>query len=650
MGAVRGYRADIDGLRALAVIPVVLFHAGTASVSGGFVGVDVFFVISGFLITGILLREIQEGRYSIVNFYERRMRRIFPALFFVIACVYVVGLCILLPVDLAGLAKSIIATAFFVSNMLFWSEAGYFDAPAEMKPLLHTWSLAVEEQYYILFPLALFLLYRLLKGRNAVWCIAAACLISLGLSEWGVRHAPVATFYLLPTRAWELLLGSLLAMGVLPCISSARVAQGVSAGGLALIVASMLVLTPLSPFPGITALAPCLGAVLVIHAGANHEPLGNRILAFPPARFIGLISYSLYLWHWPIIVFTKYIWIEELTFQLKAAVVAASLAAAVLTWRFIERPFRNPARVPRKTIFASGIAAMAVATVIAVPGIPGGLPNRLPRDVVATADINSYRDAERSCHLAYAHRLTMAQLCKRGAKGEAASFVLVGDSHAGAVAGGIFEGARQAGLAGLQLTDAGYRPLFGLESLDEPDKYRWMNSMLERVLADHAIRTVMIVGYWQQAVSRYRYRSAAGDVVSGGHALYSGLLQLTRRYPDRRFIVMTALPAASVFGASAAARASLFGRDIETAVPRDKFDTMTAKYSGALLALSREPNVDLLDITDSLCDAVRCSGKLGNQLAYRDDNHLTNSAALRLAPRFRDALLSQPLLTSRLSK
>ncbi len=263
------YRADIDGLRAVAVIPVVLFHAGARWFSGGYVGVDVFFVISGYLITTILVQDFSAGRYSIARFYERRIRRIFPALFVVVLCSSVVGHLLLLPEDLKAFAKSVVATTLFVSNIVFWGESGYFDGPAEMKPLLHTWSLAVEEQYYIAFPIVLFLLYRFASPRIASWVIALGALLSFGLSVWGVHNAPVATFYLLPTRAWELLVGSLLAVGLVPLFRSRAVAEIAAAFGIALILFAVFTFDHDTPFPGLNALAPCIGAALLIQSGRN---------------------------------------------------------------------------------------------------------------------------------------------------------------------------------------------------------------------------------------------------------------------------------------------------------------------------------------------------------------------------------------------
>lgn len=255
------YRAEIDGLRALAVIPVILFHAGFELFSGGFVGVDVFFVISGFLITIILIEDIEKKRFSITNFYERRARRILPALFFVMLVCIPFAWIWLLPSQMKDFLQSLVAVSFFASNILFWRESGYFDAAAEEKPLLHTWSLAVEEQYYVLFPLFLILTWNF--GKNRVfWMIVVMATISLIMSEWGWRNHPTANFYLAPTRAWELFAGSLAAFvvqkrGVQKC-------NLLSSFGLIAIIFSIFVYDESTPFPSVYTIVPVLGVFLLV--------------------------------------------------------------------------------------------------------------------------------------------------------------------------------------------------------------------------------------------------------------------------------------------------------------------------------------------------------------------------------------------------
>jgi peptidoglycan/LPS O-acetylase OafA/YrhL len=255
------YRAEIDGLRALAVVPVILFHAGFELFSGGFVGVDVFFVISGYLITTILIEDIENKRFSIVSFYERRARRILPALFFVMLVCIPFAWLWMLPSQMKDFSQSLVAVSLFASNILFWRESGYFDVSTEEKPLLHTWSLAVEEQYYVLFPIFLLLAWRF--GKNRVfWMIVAMAAISLLLSEWGWRNKPESNFYLAPTRAWEILAGSIAAFMVQ--WKEVRKNNALAILGLAAIVFSIFFYNEATPFPSVYALVPVLGVFLII--------------------------------------------------------------------------------------------------------------------------------------------------------------------------------------------------------------------------------------------------------------------------------------------------------------------------------------------------------------------------------------------------
>jgi len=285
------YRPEIDGLRAVAVMPVILFHAGVTQMSGGYVGVDVFFVISGFLITGILARELQAGQFSLLGFYERRARRILPALFLVLLVTAIVGALVMLPYELATLGRGIVAVLLFVSNVLFWRESGYFAAASELNPLLHTWSLAVEEQYYILFPLVLWACWRWFP-RGVVPLLGLITVGSLALAEVLSVRMPSANFYLLPTRAWELLAGSLAALYLLRRPApQGWLAEALGLAGLAAIAFAVLTYDAATPFPSLWALAPVLGTVAIIVA-ASPATLVGKLLGTAPFVGIGLISYS----------------------------------------------------------------------------------------------------------------------------------------------------------------------------------------------------------------------------------------------------------------------------------------------------------------------------------------------------------------------
>ena len=335
------YRSDIDGLRAIAVGSVILFHAFPIHLKGGFVGVDVFFVISGFLISGIIFQSLEKGRFSYSDFYARRIKRIFPALAAVCAVSLFVGWYVLLPDEFQMLGKHIAAGAGFISNIVSWSEAGYFDAAADTKPLLHLWSLGVEEQFYILWPLALGVIWNRKVGFLTVTLLVAV--VSFAINIAIVHSSPVAGFYLPFSRFWELMIGGILAYIVMHRSSVLeRYANARSVAGFVMIAVGATAVTQESAFPGYWALLPALGTFLVISAGPdawlNKYALSNRIMVAA-----GLISYSLYLWHWPLLVFPKIVVGRALSPLYRVEAVVAATALAILSYRFLEQPMRRGA-------------------------------------------------------------------------------------------------------------------------------------------------------------------------------------------------------------------------------------------------------------------------------------------------------------------
>lgn len=416
------YRAEIDGLRAVAVLPVILFHAGVTQVSGGYVGVDVFFVISGFLITGIIARELEAGQFSLLGFYERRARRILPALFLVLAVTGVVGALVMLPFEFAALGRGFLAVIFFVSNFLFWRESGYFAATSEVNPLLHTWSLAVEEQFYILFPLVLWACWRWWP-RGVLFLLGLAALASLALAELLSNWMPMANFYLLPTRAWELLAGSLTALYLMRRPApQGWLAEALGIAGLATIVFAILIYDATTPFPSLWALAPVLGSVAIIVA-ASPATLVGKLLSTAPFVGIGLISYSAYLWHQPIFAFARLLDADQHPPQWVMLVLAGvALCLAWLSWRFVERPFRRKDAFTQGRILAlSGLGSAVLACLGAAAILSSGLPQRFPegqRAWIMTGPLE-YGDFVRGAY-GYIHRAPLSP--------DRPNMVLVGDS------------------------------------------------------------------------------------------------------------------------------------------------------------------------------------------------------------------------------
>lgn len=363
------YRSEIDGLRALAVLPVMLFHAEFAGVSGGFLGVDIFFVISGYLITRIILEDVSRGTFSISRFYERRARRILPALFCIILMTIACAWAWMLPAQYAVFARSLIAMIFFVPNLFFWRESSYFAADAAEQPLLHTWSLGVEEQFYLLFPLAILLLWRFGK-RSTTLMLLIAAFVSFALCEYASRMMPSANFFLLPTRAWELMIGALCAFAHHE--HAPRKQNLLALLGLGFIILSFITFGEQMRLPSAYTLLPVLGTALIILYATSDSWVGHA-LSLRPVVMLGLISYSAYLWHHPIFAFARIFNMHESTSFTLLALIGAALLLAALTWYFVEQPFRDKThRYYVKDRYAL-CAAIVTALIIIGFGIHGHL-------------------------------------------------------------------------------------------------------------------------------------------------------------------------------------------------------------------------------------------------------------------------------------
>lgn len=420
------HREEIDGLRAVAVLPVILFHARLPGFSGGFVGVDVFFVISGFLITGLILEEQARGDFSLLRFYERRARRILPALYFVLAVSMPFAALLMWPDELRNFGQYLVSVILFVSNIRLWLTTDYFSPDADLNPLLHTWSLGVEEQFYMLFPLALMVAWRW-AGRAAVTGgILAMVAVSFALAVAGWHRQPEAAFYLLPTRAWELGLGAGLAawLQFRPPALGRGTAEAGGLAGLAMIAAAIVAFDAATPFPTWPALLPTVGAALVLLCAAPGT-LAGRLLCLRPVVFIGLISYSAYLWHQPVFAFARLAHPAMIgpSPAAMAGLAALALVLATLSWRFVERPFRDRRRIAPRGILAAGLGssiALAAAALL-VPGLirqPADYPEPLRQLLVSHAD--------RSVYVHAAHDTIRGRGFDDPAR---RNLLLIGDSH-----------------------------------------------------------------------------------------------------------------------------------------------------------------------------------------------------------------------------
>lgn len=489
------YRPEIDGLRAISVLAVVLYHFGLG-IPGGFVGVDVFFVISGYLITSIIVREIEGGSFSIRNFWARRIRRILPAISLVVASSLIAGIFVLRPDALVSLAKSSLAQTFIVSNVYFWKEAGYFTSASEYEPLLHTWSLSVEEQFYLFLPPGLLLVVKFFK-RSIAPILFLAILFSLGLSIYGVFRHPEATFYLLPTRAWELLSGSFVALAFQRPVISRLTADILSAAGLLMIMVPMFLYSNETTFPGLSAVPPVLGAVLFIVANSTTKSLVGRILSFRPLVFFGLISYSLYLWHWPVISFSRHM-LMETGVWVNFLLIALTLVLSILSWRFVETPLRHGARLGgsgRAFLFASITSSMLLAASGCL--IAGkGFTNRFDAntlEIMQDADWTGTEYKEISADSIGSIRF--------GNQLEATpDYVLWGDSHA-MVLGEAFDTlSSYLGLHGMALITPACPPVPGLwipsDKRRNKNEVLEMNEMRIKWIIENNIKNVILSARW----------------------------------------------------------------------------------------------------------------------------------------------------------
>jgi peptidoglycan/LPS O-acetylase OafA/YrhL len=508
-GITLNYRRDIDGLRAVAVLLVVFDHLHTRA-TGGYIGVDVFFVISGYLISSSIMAEMASGSFLLGGFYERRIRRILPALLVMLLAVTVLAYLYYVPSEIEAYARSLLAAIFSVSNMLFWHEAGYFDAPSAFKPLLHTWSLGVEEQFYIFFPLFLFVLRRWFPTwiKAAIWAVT---LVTFAMACFWVRRDPTAAFFFAPLRAWELLIGTILSQRYLPSIRGKVKRNVVSVVGISLILVPALVYSKFTMFPGLTALPPCLGAALLIASGETGPSLIGRVLSWRPVVFVGLISYSLYLWHWPILafqdivpIFTK---ISTHSKGGKFGFMVVSLILATLSWRFVETPFRKGAFRPgRRTLFlVNGLAVFAIAAIALGMLAVHGMPPNFPKEALQLTQYGHYSsDKEWRQNVCFFTPDTNfsdfnVSTCLRDDPARK-QFLLIGDSHAADLypgLSGVFPelniSQANASFCPPLVTEPALRPEFTSNCM------KLSKFIFEDYLLHHPVDTVLLSAFWDES-------------------------------------------------------------------------------------------------------------------------------------------------------
>ncbi|HQR06342.1 MAG TPA: acyltransferase family protein [Gemmatales bacterium] len=632
------YRADVDGLRAIAVALVLLFHADL-DISGGFIGVDVFFVISGFLITGLILKEQQTEGFHLSQFWIRRVRRILPVSTFVVMATLLAGFFILLPIDYSKLAKSTIAQQLLVSNFFFFKNTGYFEGSANEMPLLHTWSLAVEEQFYMLYPFLLMLLSYLSRQKK-VRCLVAVTVLSFALCEWVTRPSANASFYLLPYRAWELLLGGLLCFAPSPSILKRWMLSGLSWLGIAGILIAAYSFDHTTRFPGLAALLPCVATAMVIYANSRRLTSSGMVLASSPFVYVGLRSYSLYLWHWPLLALLRAMHSgaePDLFSRLQA--LAASFALAELSYRFIEQPFRRKLLLPQpssllKAYIGSIVLLLACSLLIIASG---GVPTRFDARTLAYA---SAAESKQFTHEISLKEVQNGKLPHFGYDTGCRKCLIWGDSFAMAMTPGLDAACKSYQVKGFQATRSTTPPIMEFQvkgrSYDDRTPASTLNEAITDFVIEQKIDVVVMVGFWsiyeknadfeQQLIKTCQKLTKAGIQV----AIVQQIANQPSNVPQQLSMAVR------------------LGHDVEKiGVPLLEYQSQNKRCLGIINRLS-DQGVIVLDPSPYFVDQTGLwRAELNGVSMYRDKTHLSVAGSLHLKPMFERLFESMDRLNRR---
>jgi peptidoglycan/LPS O-acetylase OafA/YrhL len=657
-GASYSYRPDIDGLRAVAILSVVLFHAGVPGVTGGFVGVDIFFVISGFLIGGHIYSDLQKNRFSFLEFYKRRAKRILPPLFVVLTALMVVAFFLFSPYEFRRLSSRALATVLSLSNVLFWKKTNYFNPGTESEPLLMTWSLGVEEQFYLVIPILLLLLFRL-RRRFVLPATASVLIASLVWSAIQLSRDPVACFYMLPSRAWELAVGVLLALSwhqlsKWSWLSSVWVANTLSGCGTVLIVLSCYRLTITTPFPGPAAIAPVLGAATLILSHASS--LNHRILGSAAMSYVGRVSYSWYLWHWPLLACIRLCTGGKLPIKVALCALLFSFLLAVLSYHFVEKPLRASRQAAKPLLLRYAAISLAMATAFLFIYKREGFPERYPQ----LFDQEHLDDALSSNPCILTGKNVMPPLTCYDPASSRAKLVVWGDSHAGALMPALKAKAEASGYTFSAILHTGCPPLIGVARYDlgDPNSYKdclaFNKQALHSILDDPSIKTVVLESWWESTFDPEETRQLVKDQVGPQKIRNDGAtLQLfdqalrqtlqTLLAAQKKVVVFNdsptfkLLPVMRLRTSQNALRLKFWhllggttDADPGFDVPNDD-DTLQSDVQQILRKDARdEPGVEFWDLRKPLCSAENlCRYREGTQLYYIDDAHLSPLGADR---------------------
>ena len=612
------YRAEIDGLRAISVVPVILFHAGFELFSGGFVGVDVFFVISGYLITTILIDDIENNRFSLVNFYERRARRILPALFFVMFVCIPFAWMWMLPNQMKDFSESLGAVSLFTSNILFWTESGYFDAAAVEKPLLHTWSLAVEEQYYLLFPIFLFLAWRF--GKNKVfWMLVVFTATSLALSEWGWRNHAKANFYLAPTRAWELFAGSIAAF----IVQKRGVQENnlLSLLGLAAILFSIFAYDENTPFPSVYALVPVVGVILLV-LFAEKETLAAKLLSTKLLVKIGLISYSAYLWHQPVFAFARIKLLEEPSIYLMSILSLLAMLLAVMSWRFVETPFRNKAFCNRHVVFVLSLSGMIAFVFFGLSGHSNnGFVQRLDDPELYEATMHRVR-GNYGLSARCKTKFVATSECQTS---DSPDILVWGDSYAMHIVAGLLADNPEVKLQ--QATVSQCAPILDYSvatAIHGALNCIEFNRQVFEYLKTSSVKYVVIASPFSRLFDDNSMVDANGKIYFNGATVTSnGIRSVLQKIREigKIPVVISPPPSNGTDIGQCLVNAFLNGKDIKRCdFSESEIVAVKLKTESFLMGLG---DVNLISLRSAICEDSQCSSSSDGVFIYRDSGHLS---------------------------
>lgn len=646
------YRPDVDGLRAIAVLAVVAYHYGVPGFGGGFVGVDVFFVISGYLITSLIHAEMRTGHFSLLNFYVRRVRRIFPALFVMLAVASVVAAWLLFPDDFRRFGYSLRATAVFATNFQFLGQVNYFHVASIQRPLLHLWSVAVEEQFYLIFP-ALLLAAHTHSRRWLGVIVGVLLAASFVFAQWAVHHAPGWAFYLLPSRMWELMVGGALALAGLHAPQSRWLREGVGLIGLALIAYAVFIFTRHTDFPGANALYPCIGAALLIYAGTGEASFVKQGLSAGPMVFTGLISYSLYLWHWPIFVFAHYYLYRAPTPLETGLCFALAVALSVLSWRFVEKPLRRGTLSwPRAMPFGAGAATIALSIVcasaiIVTKGVPARFAPPVQRMLAEAHDDDGMLA---DCFGLPLKDVNATRLCRFGAsRGIVPSFILWGDSHADAILPAVRDVAKKNGREGYFAGQPSCAPLLGVARPDTPYCYAFNNKVLAIIKAHPELKIVILMARWGKNADGKAYgdeghgfvpiydKKAHAHKPADNAAIFTRGLKRTvdaLRKLGRKVVLVGPVPEIGWPVPLVLAREKITGKPRRTVPSRKDYLHRQRIVLPLFARLAQNDGVRALYPGKDLCDGPRCTVIKNGIPLYRDQHHLSVYGAKQLDPLF----------------